>query len=423
MIITYYWPPSGGPGVQRVLKFAKYLPQFGWDPVILTVKDGEYPALDDALEKEVDKQLEVYRISSLEFFDLFRKLTGRKKNEKIETYELIKNKQKLSWKNRLAQWVRNNLMIPDARVGWYWWGFREATKIVKDTQPDLIFSSSPPHSLQLLAGKLAKKCDVKWVADFRDPWTKSFYDKGIKRWKIAESINLSLEKRAVQNADCVTSVSTGVLELLGSHEAKDSRVISNGYDEDDFLCKKSPGNTFKIVYTGHISSVQNPRLFFEAISKLEDTVQQELSIDFYGSVDPDVISAARENGIEGMMNFHDYIPHEKATIVMTNADVLLLLIPRVNAKGILTGKLFEYLATKNFILGFGDPQGAAAKVIKKCGAGVMIDYDSDPTSIINTQWQLWKKGEKKQVVDNEIEKYSRKNITRELANLFNELCS
>jgi len=422
LIITYYWPPSGGPGVQRVLKFAKYLPAMDWEPIILTVKDGEYPAIDPSLEKEIAPDLVVHKIESLEFFDLFRKLTGRRKEDKIDTYELVKGKDQLSWKDRLAQFVRQNLLLPDARIGWYLRGYKESLKIVREINPDIIFSSSPPHSLQLLARKLSKSLGIKWVADFRDPWTKSFYDKGAMRWKIAEKWNHRMEQSVVRSADCITSVSKGVLELLGDENSRQSAVLPNGFDADDFHHVKEGNDVFTVVYTGHVASVQNPESFFKAISKIESQVGSTLKVDFYGSVDREVVAAAERNNIQHLVTFNPYVSHVEVTNIMVQADMLLLLIPKHNSKGILTGKLFEYLATGNFILGIGPPNGIASTVISDCQAGKMIDYDDDFTSVIMDQYDQWRKGLKHVSNSEKINQYSRKEITRNLANLFEDLC-
>lgn len=422
LILSYYWPPSGGPGVQRVLKFVKYLPGCGWEPVVITVKNGEYPAIDLSLEQEIPQGIQVYKVASLEFFNLFRKMTGRKKGDKIETYELVKQKDELSVKDRLAQFVRMNFLIPDARIGWNIRGYRTCLKIIKKEKPDLIFSSSPPHSIQVLASRLAARTGIRWVADFRDPWTRSFYDKGMKRWWLAENYNKYLERKIIKNADCVTAVSEGVLELLGAGQARKTKVISNGFDPEDFNHAKQRNSFFTIVYTGHIASVQNPVLFFQAVAGLVQDPAKKIKVQFYGSADPSVHRKVNELGLEKTVEFMPYISHREVTRVMIQADLLLLLIPRENAKGILTGKLFEYLAAGQFILGIGDENGIAASVLEKCKSGRMLDYDKDPAGLITDQYIRWTEGQIHQGEQKEIDKYSRRHLTRELSKLFSALC-
>ncbi len=418
--MTYYWPPSGGPGVQRVLKFVKYLPEFGWEPHILTVENGEYPAIDETLIKDIHPRAKVHKVTTVEFFDLFRKIRGKKQGDAIETYELVKERKELSLFERLAQFIRLNILIPDARVGWYLFAKRKSLQIAREVDPDIIFSSSPPHSLQLVASAIAQKLKCKWIADFRDPWTKSFYDKGMKRWLISENTNFRLEQRIINKADKVTSVSPGVIELLQAEEK--GHIIPNGYDEDDFDKDISKSDKFKIVYTGHIASLQNPQRFFEALANLPPEQKAIIDVDFYGSVDPSVYQTVSKYELEDIVHFHGYVDHDLATGYMMAADLLLLMIPRTHAKGILTGKLFEYLATGNYILGIGDEAGDAASIIKKCNAGCMINYDKDPTNILSNRFESWKLKEESKAIRKEIKAYSRKNLTGKLVQLFEELC-
>ncbi len=423
LIITYYWPPSGGPGVQRVLKFAKYLPDFGWHPVILTVLDGEYPAIDHSLVTEIPSDLEVYKVKSIEFFDLFRKLTGKGKGEKIETFELVKDHKNLGLANRIAQYIRMNIFIPDARIGWYLKGRKKSFEILQKVKPQLIFSSSPPHSLQLLASHLSRRGNIPWVADFRDPWTKSFYDKGLKRNILTNWLNKSLENKIVTTADCVTSVSAGVIQLLGKPIDDKVAIIPNGYDEEDFTNNHFQANTkFVISYTGHVASVQNPILFFEALAQLPVKIRRLTQVDFYGSVDAVVKENVSRLDLQSIVTFHGYIPHHEATKIMMKADLLLLLIPHTHAKGILTGKLFEYLASGNPILGIGDATGIAAEVIKKCEGGTMTSYTDSPYDLILSYFESWKSKIKNRSNMQEIKKYSRRNLTAALAKVFDDLC-
>ena len=187
LIITYYWPPSGGPSVQRVLKFAKYLPIFGWEPIILTLVNQEFPEIDLSLKSDLKTELKVYRTKTIEPFSLYKKFLKKEKLEKIPTFVLNDSESK-SKKEKFANWVRTNIFIPDARMGWYPFGVRKGIEIVKKEKIDLIFSSSPPHSLQLIAKTISKKTHSKWVADFRDPWINAFWQSGSKKSKISSKI-------------------------------------------------------------------------------------------------------------------------------------------------------------------------------------------------------------------------------------------
>ncbi len=421
LILTYYWPPAGGPGVQRVLKFVKYLPEYGWDPIILTVKNGEYPALDPSLLKEIPEGVKVYATQSLEFFSLFKRLTGRNAQIPIETY--ILNRKKTGWKDRLFAWIRQNLFLPDARLGWAPFAFRKGMAIIRKEQPALIFSSSPPHSLQLAARRLAMKSGLPWVADFRDPWTEAFWDKSLGRTPWAAVRNNRMEQRVVGQADALITVSNGVRELLVKSPRANTYVIPNGYDARDFSAKKEPSPRFRIVYAGHVAASQNPVKFFHAIAALRPSFGKTLDIRFYGKADEEVREAIAREGVGDLVHLLPYLPHDQILREIVNADLLLLLIPGENGKGILTGKVFEYLAAGNFILGIGDETGEAAALLDECRGGVMIGYDKDPFPVLEEQIRRWQGGIPHETKTEEILRYDRKALTARLSAVFDALCN
>ena len=206
LIITYYWPPAGGPGVQRVLKFAKYLPEFGWEPYILTVKYGEYYAIDDKLLDEIPENLQVYKTSAFEPYNLYRKVLGKSKDKSLPVY-ILNTSKKDSLLERISKWIRVNLFIPDPRMFWLPFAASKGEKIIKEKNIDLIFTSSPPHTVQLIGKRLSKITGKPWVADFRDPWTKAFWFSEIKRTSFSAKINKSMEKGVLDSADALTFIS------------------------------------------------------------------------------------------------------------------------------------------------------------------------------------------------------------------------
>lgn len=421
LIITYYWPPSGGPGVQRVLKFAKYLPEFGWKPIVFTVKNGEYPAIDKSLLDEVPNNCKVYRSDTVEFFSLFKILSGRKREEVIETY--ILNRKKVGIKDKVFQWIRQNFFIPDARIGWYFMGFKKGMKIIEHEKPDLIFASSPPHSLQLLAKRLSKKSGLPWIADFRDPWTQAFWDQDAGRTRISDLVNQRLEYNTTKAASACTTVSKGVAETFPVSYKHKFHIIPNGFDTEDFediSFTDYPG--FKITYAGHMASSQNPTNLWKSLKHLSDLYPDQIHIDLFGSIDSAVRSSIINSGLIEMVNFHGYIPHDEVIKEIFNTDVLLLLIPQKHGKGILTGKLFEYMATGNFILGIGDPECEAAKILNSTNSGKMFGYEDDLTDILTSLFSNPESG-KTTTTRTSIQKYSRKSLTNNLVNLFAEVCS
>lgn len=431
LIITYYWPPAGGPGVQRVLKFAKYLPEFGWQPIILTVKTGEFPAIDKTLEKDIPKECIVYKTNSWEPTSLYKNFAGMKKDEKIPVAVL--SEKNLNWKKQIANWIRLNLFIPDAKIGWIPFAVKKGRKIIKKHQPDVIFSSSPPPTVHLIAKKLAKWSGTKWVADFRDPWTDIYHLDGLTLANHARYKNLKQEKIVLSALDGMITVSTGVAQLLALKTAKPLKyqVIPNGFDETDFEYLKEKPNPrfFQIAYAGKINTQQNPSVLWKVLrNRLNENAnfQNSLKITLIGNIAPYVVKDLTDNGLEQYVEMPGYLPHPETLKRLSTADILLLLIPNTRKnRGILTGKLLEYLALKRFILGFGPIDGEAAHILRTTGCGKMIDYSDlkQTESLINDLISNWKKGIRRtvSVQDQEIKKYSRRALTADLVGFFNEI--
>lgn len=413
LIITYYWPPAGGPGVQRVLKFAKYLPEFGWEPIILTIKNGDFHAIDESLLKDISPGVKVYKAGGFSVLDLYKKIKGKKKS--INSFELTRKDGGLGFK--LIKWIRANFFIPDARKGWNRAAVKLGLRIIKEEKPNLIFTSSPPHSLQLIGYKLKKKTGIKWVADFRDPWTDAFWDKELPRLEVFQNYNLKLEKKILSSADELITVGNGCASLLDKEKTNSFHLIFNGYDESDFSQKKTvASNKYRITYVGSISNSQNPENFFKAAELLSNKYKQLLEINFYGKFDDEVKRTSYTHG--GLTKFHKYIPHSEAINKIINSELLLLLIPR-KSEGIITGKLFEYLATNNFILALAPADNDIKSILKKCNAGHTFNYEDNLLEALIEQIELWKEHGGHDPNTDEILKYSRKHITRELATIFN----
>ena len=421
LIITYYWPPSGGPGVQRILKFVKYLPEFGWEPVILTVKNGEYPVIDEALQDEVSPGLKVYRSKSYEPFNFYKFITGKSKKEKIPKHAISKaGDEKLTQK--ISRLIRANFFIPDARVGWVKSIESAGIGIIEKEKPSVILSTSPPHSLQLGAKRLADKSGLKWVADLRDPWTDAYWMKDIGRIRAARSIDRKFERDVVNRADEVIVVSNSLIKNYRDTGRSDFHVLPNGFDEDDFKdLEKRESDKFRILYAGGMSTSQNPVKFFEAVNQLEDGIKQILDINFYGSFHSSIIDSIRGNNLSSLVQIHDYIPHSEAIKKMADAELLLLTIPDVpNNEGIITGKFFEYLATRNFILTVGPEKGDVAAILEETGSGRVVDFNEDPSNILLHEIERWKSNGKMHINEDALKKYSRRSTTQKLSQILSE---
>ena len=437
LVISYYFPPSGGPGVQRVLKFVKYLPEFGWEPVVLTVKDANFPARDESLLKEIPGNIKVYRTDIFEPYGLYRRLTGREKGTALDVDNIPKEgKKKIS--EKLAEFIRATFFIPDARKGWFKYAYAEGKKIIEKESPDLIFSSSPPYTCALIAMKLKKYSGIRWVSDFRDAWTG--YLTSPNRWFIPSTIDKHCEKSTLKAADVLTIVANGIKDDFGSKYPEISRnknfvLIRNGFDGEDFKPFDSAlGDTvkkFRIVYTGSMYGKRNPYFFIETLSelvKVGSIDRNKLKIIFAGRCAAEIHEFLRTCDIRETIEFIPYLPHSESVQLLLQADAMLLLIDEDKySKMILSGKMFEYLGacaiTGKPILAIA-PDGEAADVIRETRAGDVVSYNDKEKlsevlfkyydSFLKNIQTFW--GNKEA-----IKKYERKNLTKQLVKVFDEI--
>jgi glycosyltransferase involved in cell wall biosynthesis len=415
LVISYYWPPSGGPGVQRVLKFCKYLPEFGWEPIVLTVKDGEYPNLDYSLEKEADKLgIRVIKTKTYEPFKFYKWMTGK---NSMPSYELNKSKSGLF--SKLSKWIRMNYFIPDARKGWIPYGVKAGRELLKNEKIDMIFSSGPPHSLHFIAKKLKEEFSVPWVSDFRDPWTDLFYYDGHERSAIAEKKDAEMEKEILESADGVTTVSDGTKNIL-TNKGNDINinVVHNGYDEDDFChtAESKIKNSKKIItYVGSMALSQVSEEFFKGISDLIWDNNEDIEIRFIGDVHEKAWELIKSYNLRDKVFHLGYIPHNEVISKLFESDILLLVIPNTKeSKLIITGKLYEYLRSGIPILALADLDGDAAKILNDTKSGIVVSHD-DAEGIKDIILQ------KEYELSQNIEQFSRKELTHLLTEIFNRV--
>ena len=419
LVISYYWPPAGGPGVQRIVKFVKYLPDFGYDPVVLTVRDGEYPALDTSLEKEIPEEVRVVKTRALEFFGLFKKLTGRRPQARINT--TILKADNPSWPDRIFRWIRYNLFFPDARIGWKPFAVRAGMQLIREEQPELIFCTSPPHSAQWIARTLHRKSGLPWVADFRDPWTDAYWLRELPAYPRAYRKNLRMEKTVLAEADALVTVSEGYQDILNKVDRRPV-LIRNGYDAADFTHQKTANDQFRIVYTGSLSQIQVPDNFLAALAELPAELRALVRFDLYGAIDPQFTNLAQELNVLDLIDFHGYVPHDEVVEHMVQADLLLLLTPKTPSKGMTPLKLYEYLATGNYILGIGDPGSDPARIVQLCAAGTYHRYEENLSGLLQQRIRAWQKAPGgARELHPAVQQLERRQLTGQLARLFDEL--
>ena len=423
LIVTYYWPPAGGAGVQRVLKFVKYLPQFGWEPIILTVEKPDSPVEDTSLLKDITEGTRVYKTKSLEPFELYKKFIGKEKSSKIPSDVLV-SKKNLSTKDKISNWIRLNVFIPDAKIGWKHYAVNKGLEIIEAENIDLIFTTSPPHTVQLIGRSLANKSGLKWIADFRDPWMEMIHYQANNRSKLAVSLESKIEKSILRNADRIITVSNEIKKLFNSKtENIKVEVIPNGYDETDVNIDFTPPvkSDFVISYTGIISETKIPFALLRAVKKLKEEGFANIKIIFAGKVPDEFNDAILSLKLEKNYQFKGYLSHRESVQLLLESDILLLIIDDIpNNKGILTGKLFEYLGTKRPIFAIGPVDGDANEVIKTSNSGEMVDYSDDEGAynLLKKMYKEWEENSASYSYD--VEPFSRKNLTKQLAEVFEE---
>lgn len=420
LIITYYWPPTGGSGVQRWVKFSKYLRGFGWEPVIYTPENPEQLAVDESLLADIPEGVEVLKRRILEPYSLYRKLFGGSAASKGEGVNPL-NQQKKSFKQRLAVFLRGNLFFPDPRAGWICPSVRFLKKYLKEHLVDAVVTTGPPHSMHLIGMRLHRATGVRWIADFRDPWTEMHYFKHMGLLPCTAARHRRVEQRVLDEADVVIAVSQPVRDDFQARTKTPVVLITNGFDEDDFAVERPelPAGRFTLVHTGLFASDGNPLALWDVLAGkcAEDPAfKEQLLIRLAGKTDPEILEAIRKRDLEGNLENLGYRPHGACVELQRSANVLLLpLRQEPEYAKALPGKIFEYLAARRPVLGIGQENGAAAAVLADAGAGVMFDWGrTEPVrAYIDAAWERHLAGTDGPP-EGDIAKYSRVALTKKL---------
>ncbi|MEM0998503.1 MAG: glycosyltransferase family 4 protein [Bacteroidota bacterium] len=426
LVLTYYWPPSGGSGVQRWLKGVRYLRDYGWEPVVYTAENGEYPVLDEALAAEIPEGVEVIRTRIWEPYQLYKRFNRQKKNERVVSGFLRDKKPGL--KARLSMWIRGNLFIPDARRFWIRPSVRFLRQYLREHPVDLIVSTGPPHTMHVIGLKLRRQSAIPWVADFRDPWTNIdfYHELMLSNW--ADRKHHRLEKAVVTTADGVVVVGNNMKEEFEAIGQRPVEVITNGYDEADvkLVRKEDRDAAFSIVHIGLMNQHRSHRAFWQALADCKAADPEfaaALRLTLIGKVDVNAREAIREHGLESHTEYIDYLPHPEAVRRQGQAQVLYLSINDTpNAKGVITGKIFEYLAAGRPILCQGPEDGDAAVIVRDTGAGRVAGFQDRETTRHHLQHFFNLYREDRLEVDSQgVAAYSRQKLTGRFAQLFDQL--
>lgn len=415
LIITYYWPPSGGAGVQRWLKFAKYLPEFGWQPVIYTPENPEYPAVDESLLKDVPEGIEILKQPIWEPYSWYRQFLGQK-DKKIGAGFVAEQKEP-GLLHRISVWIRGNFFIPDARKFWIKPSVNYLKNYLKDNPVDVIVSTGPPHSMHLIALALKKELGVKWVADFRDPWTNIDFYQELMLSKWADSRHRQLEKEVLQQADLTVTIGYTMTEEMKALGAKRVETITNGFDEEDFPETDVPlDEDFTISHIGTFSPARNHPALWQAVAELKAEnaeFAKRFKLRTVGVVDHRVRASIEVHGLKENWEEISYVSHDEVLKYQRSSHVLLVSINNTpNASGILPGKFFEYLASGRPILAIGPKHSDIGTVLSKTGAGKIVE----PMALVEIKDAVSDLFQREELITpSGIMEFSRKELTEKLS--------
>ena len=425
LIITYYWPPKGGGGVQRWLKFVKYIRNYGWEPIIYTPDGGGTPVTDESLSKQIPENVETLKTPIWEPFDVYNKLMGSGKKKNYSG--LIVEGKKANWKSRLAMWIRGNLFIPDARKYWIKPSIKFLIEYLKNNKVDAIVSTGPPHSMHIIAMGVKKKMNIPWIADFRDPWTNiDFYDElRLSSW--ADKKHRKLEKAVLKNADrvvCVTPNWAKDFERIGGRKID---VITNGYDPEDFSSKvDNLSDKFSIVHVGSMNKDRNPKILWDVLKNCCASIssfKEKLEIKLIGQVDFSIVESIKSAGLTKNLKQISFLPHSEVTRELQRSQILLLPINNTpNIAGVVPGKLFEYLGARRPILCIGSLSGDAVGMLKECALESVFDFNDNRGvhDFINSSFKQFSQG-KLNFSPKNPEQFSRANLIGQFCELLNQV--
>lgn len=429
LLVCYYFPPMGMGGAQRSTKFVKYLPRFNWEPIVITVKDVHYYAQDLSLLEEI-KDRNIIRTESIDPLRLFarcQKLDSRSR----ETIRSSPRNWKMKWLNWLNHLISGWLLVPDSKILWLPYAVRKSISLIAGQKINIVYTTSPPHSAHIAGMVIKWITGIKWVADFRDDWTGG--ESQSSPTSVHTFINRVVEKFVLKLADRVIAMCdhlTNNLKRKGSCLLTDKKffTIMNGYDRDDFsgLENLPLYPQFTITHCGSVSRVSDPgpfltaiKLLFQKYPDLRHQIRiQFLGTDIFGRLDKLLI----DPGLKECVFPIQYLPHREAVKEIMRSHVLLLTIIKKTGEEIITGKVFEYLASGKPILLISS-EGAVARILTSLRRGVVIppdDIQGIQSAILN-YFQQYTSDSLTYSKPLTVPQFDRENLTGHLADVFNEL--
>lgn len=420
LIITYYWPPAGGPGVQRWLKFVKYLPEFNIEPIVYCPSNANYPILDQSLQSEVDPSITILQQPIKEPYKLAQLFS---KKSKTISKGIIAEKNKQSLIERLMLFVRGNFFIPDARKNWVKPSVNYLSTYILDFNIDTIITSGPPHSLHLIGLQLQQKLGVKWIADFRDPWTSIGYHKQLKLTKTSVKKHKNLEYKVLNSANQIIVTSPSTKTEFKQITNQPISVITNGYDKEEVVVNQLD-KKFTLSHIGSLLSKRNPQVLWKVLQDLKQEDQDfanQFQLNLVGSVGEEILQSIAKFDLTNSLNNVGYLTHIEAIEYQKKSQLLLLIeIDSEDTKAIIPGKIFEYMVANRPIIAIG-PKGAdVASIIKDTNTGVFFNYQEYEAlkQTIKNHFEAYKNNN---LSTNPVglQRYSRRQLTKKLASLIN----
>lgn len=419
LIITYYWPPAGGPGVQRWLKFVKYLPEFNIDPVVFIPENPNYPIIDESLTSEVSKDITIINHPIKEPY----KWAGFFSNTSSKTISkgIISDEKEQSFIEKAMLYVRGNFFIPDARIGWVKPSVSFLLDYIKKEGIETIITTGPPHSVHLIGLQIKQKLGVKWLADFRDPWTTIGYHKQLRLTSASKAKHKLLEKEVLNASDQIIVTSFVTKKEFQGFTNKSIEVITNGYD-DEATVEFQMDTKFTLSHIGSLLSKRNPEILWRVLSELvrdNESFSKDFQLNFIGSISEKVLKSIKKYNLSNYIHEVGYVSHQEAIIYQKKSQVLLLIeIDSEDTKCIIPGKLFEYMISNRPIVAMGPKGSDVEKIIKETNTGHYFNY-SDYESLKRIILEHYKAFQNKTLQSHPIglQKYHRKALTKSLASL------